>query len=105
MSTKLFITGASTHAYRYELKELGGRWNRDLQAWLLPVSRRHQVEKLVKGSAVEIDMYDTATGQVILLPRVFRHAGRSFTFFPPPPRASQYGNLRCRRASGPRDRG
>ena len=54
-----------------------------LQAWLLPVSRRHQVEKLVKGSDVDIDMYDTATGQIIQLPRVFTYGGRSFTFFPP----------------------
>jgi hypothetical protein len=89
MSTKLIVTGASTWAYRYDFKELGGRWNRDLQAWLLPVSRRHQVEKLVKGSDVDVDMYDTATGQIIPLPRVFTYGGQSYTFFPLRYRAAQ----------------
>ena len=105
MSTKLFVTGASTSAYRYDLKELGGRWNRDLQAWLPPVSRRHQVENLVKGSPVDIDMYDTATGQFIPLPRVFTYGGHSYTFFPPRYRAAQHTNLRCRPASGTPDPG
>ena len=105
MSTELFLTGASTCAYRYDLKKLGGWWNRDLQAWLLPVSRRQQIEKLLEGSAVEIDMYDTTSNQVIPLPRVFTYGGQCYTFFPPRHRAAQHFNLRCKRASGTPDPG
>ena len=98
MSTKLFVTGASTYAYRHDLRELGGRWNRDLEAWFLPISRRHQIEQLFEGIAVEIDMYDTATGRIIPLPRFLKFGDRWIKYLPPRHYADRYIQRRYRPA-------
>jgi hypothetical protein len=64
MPTSLHITGY-TQAFRRDLKAIGGRWNPDLQAWLLPMSRRKQAHQLARIAPIQIALYDTGSHRVI----------------------------------------
>jgi len=89
MSKQLLVRGSSTYCVRHELAGLGGRWNRDLQAWLFPVSRRGRVARLLRQTDADIDLYDARTGKVTYLPRTAVVNGRTFTYLPPSYHAQQ----------------
>jgi hypothetical protein len=85
MPTALLVTGR-TIILRRDLKALRGRWRPDLQAWLVPMSRRPGLDALAKTADIEVDLYDPATGRVARLPRPWMRQGKDAATTPPPVR-------------------
>lgn len=63
--TTVAITG-NTYPVKDELKALGGRWNADLKAWMVPADRADQARALVSGAPKG---YVAASGQSSYRPR------------------------------------
>lgn len=97
-STFLFVAG-NTWPYRRDLKEIGGRWDREFQAWLIPMSHRAEIDELAKITDLEIGRFDSSTGKVTPLPSVITSRGRPFTYFPPCRHASLQSHIRGRHTS------
>ena len=50
MATNLIAISGNTYPVKDQLKALGGRWNPDQKAWMVPSDRAERARELVSGS-------------------------------------------------------
>lgn len=65
MSTKttIAITG-DTYPVKFQLRALGGTWNRAKQAWMVPAERAEEARRIVREQPVRINEFRFSSGHV-----------------------------------------